>query len=132
MCKRESAAALTRLDSPRGVLDDVVHPEAGGGLHQLFRWPHDRAVVADVRHGEPVRPHELADGRHQRIGGRPTDTDVYQVFANGVVGDRQPRTATIKNRHSTTLQEPRISQRTLYQINNDKTIISFERQAAHR
>lgn len=83
-------AVLTRPVSPRGVLDDVVHPDAGGGLRRLVRWPHDRSVVADVRHGEPVRPGELADGRHQRIGGRPADTDVDQVFANGVVGDRQP------------------------------------------
>ena len=81
---------LTRLDSPRGVLDDVVHPDAGGGLRWLVRWPHDRSVVADVRHGEPVRPRELADDRHQSIGGRPADTDVYQVFVDGVVGDRQP------------------------------------------
>lgn len=132
MCQWVTAAVLTRPVSPRGVLDDVVHPDAGGGLRRLVRRPHDRSVVADVRHGEPMRPGELTDGRHQRIGGRPADTDVDQVFANGVVGDRQPRTATIKNRHSTTLQEPRISQRTLYQINNDKTIISFERQAAHR
>ena len=90
MCRRVSDAVLTRPGSPRGVLNDVVHPDAGGGLHRLFRWPHDPAVVADVRHGEPVRPRELADGRHQRIGGRPADTDVYQVFADGVVGDRQP------------------------------------------
>lgn len=90
MCRRASAAVLTRPGSPRGVLDDAVHPEAGGGLRRLFRWPHDRVVVADVRHGEPVRPRELTDGRHQCIGGRPADTDVYQVFADGVVGDRQP------------------------------------------
>ena len=94
MCRRVSAAGLTRPGSPRGVLDDVVHPDAGGGLHRLFRWPHDRVVVADVRHGEPVRPRELADGRHQRIGGRPADTDVYQVFTDGVVGDRQPLSET--------------------------------------
>ena len=90
MCRWVSAAAFTRPDSPRGVLDDVVHPDAGGGLRRLVRWPHDRSVVADVRHGEPVRPRELADSRHQRIGGRPADTDLDQVFANGVVGDRQP------------------------------------------
>ena len=90
MCRWVSDAALTRPVSPRAVLDDVVHPDAGGGLRRLVRWPHDRSVVADVRHGEPVRPGELADGRHQRIGGRPADTDVDQVFANGVVGDRQP------------------------------------------
>lgn len=132
MCRWVSAAGLTRPDSPRSVLDGVVDADAGARLHRLFRWPHDRSVVADVRCGESMRPGKLTGCRHQRIGGRPTDTDVYQVFANGVVGDRQPRTATIKNRHSTTLQEPRISQRTLYQINNDKTIISFERQAAHR
>ena len=94
MCRWVSAAGLTRPGSPRGVLDDVVHPDAGGGLHRLFRWPHDRVVVADVRHGEPVRPRELADGRHQRIGGRPADTDVYQVFTDGVVGDRQPLSET--------------------------------------
>ena len=90
MCRWVSDAAPTRPDSPRGMLNDLVHPDAGGGLNRLFRWPHDRAVVADVRHGEPVRPRELADGRHQRIGGRPVDADVYQVFANGLVGDRQP------------------------------------------
>lgn len=85
-----SAAGATRPDSPRGVLDDVVHPDAGGELRRLVRWPHDRSVIADVRHGESMRPGELTDGRHQRIGGRPVDADVYQVFANGVVGDRQP------------------------------------------
>ena len=90
MCRWVTDAVLTRPVSPRGVLDDVVHPDAGGGLRRLVRWPHDRSVVADVRHGEPVRPGELADGRHQRIGGRPADTDVYQVFIDGVVGDRQP------------------------------------------
>ena len=90
MCRWVSAAALTRPGSPHGVLNDVIHPEAGGGLRRLVRRPHDRAVIADVRHGEPVRPGELADGRHQRIGGRPADTDVHQVFADGVVGDRQP------------------------------------------
>ena len=90
MCRWVTAAALTRPGSPHGVLNDAVHPEAGGGLRRLVRRPHDRSVVADVRHGEPVRPRELADGRHQRIGGRPADTDVYQVFTDGVVGDRQP------------------------------------------
>lgn len=90
MCRWVSAAAPTRPDSPRGMLNDLVHPDAGGGLNRLFRWPHDRAVVADVRHGESMRPGELTDGRHQRIGGRPVDADVYQVFANGLVGDRQP------------------------------------------
>ena len=90
MCRRVSDAALTRPDSPRAVLDDVVHPDAGGGLRRLVRWPHDRSVVADVRHGEPVRPRELTGGHHQRISGRPADTDVYQVFTDGVVGDRQP------------------------------------------
>ena len=94
MCRWVTAAVLTRPVSPCGVLDDVVHPDAGGRLHRLVRWPHDRSVVADVRHGEPVRPGELADGRHQRIGGRPADTDVDQVFANGVVGDRQPLSET--------------------------------------
>ena len=85
-----SPPALTRPDSPRGVLDDVVDPDAGGGLHRLFRWAHDRSLVTDIRHGEPMRPHKLTDGRHQRISGRPADTDVDQVFANGVVGDREP------------------------------------------
>ena len=70
MCRWVTAAALTRPGSPHGVLNDAVHPEAGGGLRRLVRRPHDRSVVADVRHGEPVRPRELADGRHQRIGGR--------------------------------------------------------------
>ena len=96
MCRWVSGTGATRPVSPRGVLDNVVDADAGARLHRLFRWPHDRSVVADVRHGEPMRPGELADGRHHRIGGRPADTDVYQVFANGVVGDRQPRTATIK------------------------------------
>ena len=90
MCRWVSDAVLTRPVSPRGVLDDVVHPDAGGGLRRLVQRPHDRSVVADVRHGEPVRPGELADGRHQRIGGRPADTDIYQAFADGVVDDRQP------------------------------------------
>lgn len=94
MCRRASAAVLTRPGSPRGVLDDAVHPEAGGGLRRLFRWPHDRSVVADVRCGESMRPGKLTGCRHQRIGGRPADTDVDEVFANGVVGDRQPLSET--------------------------------------
>ena len=94
MCRWVSTAGLTRPDSPRSVLDGVVDADAGARLHRLFRWPHDRSVVADVRHGESMRPGELADGRHQRIGGRPADTDVYQVFANGVVGNRQPLSET--------------------------------------
>ena len=90
MCRWVSAAGLTRPDSPRSVLDGVVDADAGARLHRLFRWPHDRSVVADVRCGESMRPGKLTGCRHQRIGGRPTDTDVYQVFANGVVGDRHP------------------------------------------
>ena len=50
-----SPPALTQLDSPHGMLDDVVDPNAGGGLHRLFRWPHDRSLVTDIRHGEPMR-----------------------------------------------------------------------------
>lgn len=94
MCRWVTDAVLTRPDSPHGMLNDVVHPDAGGGLRRLVRRPHDHSVVADVRHGEPMRPRELADGRHQRISGRPADTDVYQVIANGVVGDRQPLSET--------------------------------------
>lgn len=94
MCQRVSTAALTRPDSPRGALGDAVDADAGGGLRRLFRWPHDRSVVADVRCGESMRPGKLTGCRHQRIGGRPADTDVDEVFANGVVGDRQPLSET--------------------------------------
>ena len=85
-----SPPALTQLDSPHGMLDDVVDPDAGGRLHRLFRWAHDRSLVTDIRHGEPMRPRKLADSRHQRISGRPADTDVDEITANGVLGDREP------------------------------------------